>query len=113
MIYFIKCEVRNGSYFKVGFTTDLDRRMEQYYTAMPTIELLECIATYSKTKHSLETAIHNEIRQMGYEFVGMGEDKRKGREWFFVDIEHEREFEAKGLAQFKACKGRKIYKAQK
>ena len=113
-VYLIKSEQRDGSLYKVGYTADLVKRAGQYHHYIPFAKMLEFIEVYGKTKHKVETAIHREIVQMGYKFIGMDEDdKRTGLEWFFVDIEHEKEFQAKGLAQFKACKGRKIYKAQK
>ena len=107
MIYLIKDEKRNGTYFKVGYTSNLAKRMKQYHTHNADIVLLETIETKAKTKHQLETAIHEELTQMGYTFKLINDGTLT--EWFFVDIDHEREFETAGLAQFKSCKGRKIY----
>lgn len=111
MIYLVKSEVRNGTFFKVGYTTNLDNRMKGYTTHNPNIQLIETIVTYKKTKHNLETEVHEEIAEMGYKFHTV-EINDILTEWFFVPIEKEKEFEEKGLAQFKACKDRIIYKAE-
>lgn len=111
IIYLIKSPLRGGSLYKVGYTADLVKRANQYHHYNPTAEMLEFIEVYSKTKHKVETAIHREILDMGYKFVDMDtNDRRTGLEWFYVSIDHEAEFERKGLAQFKTCKNRKIYK---
>lgn len=109
MIYLVKTEVREGTYFKVGYTKNLVQRLIPYFTHNPAVQLLETIKTYKKTKHNLESEIHEEILKMGYSF----KVAKNGTvtEWFFVPAAYEKEFEAKGLAQFNACKGRKIYKA--
>ena len=111
MIYLVKSEVRHGTFFKVGFTSNLDNRMRFYATHNPNIQLVETVVTYKKTKHNLETEIHNEIAKMGYTFHTV-EINNILTEWFFVPIEKEKEFEENGLAQFKACKNRVIYRAE-
>lgn len=109
MIYLIKDEKRNGTYFKVGYATNIERRFSTGYWGHNVGMIpLEIIITYSKTKMQLETAIHEEIEAMGYEFITTPDGKT--REWFFVPLGEDIEFEHKGLAQFKACKGRKIIK---
>ena len=108
MIYLIKDEKRNGTFFKVGFATNIDRRFSQYFGHNAGMQPLEMIITYKKTKMQLETAIHEEITAMGYEFVTTPDGKE--REWFFVPLGEDVEFEKKGLAQFKSCKRRKIIK---
>ena len=106
MVYLIKEEIRNGTYFKVGFTHNIAERLKQYYTHNPECKLLETIATYRKTKRQLETEIHAEVKAMGFEFKVAPNGTMT--EWFFVPQYCEKEFERKGLKQFKACKGRKI-----
>lgn len=109
MIYLAKTEVRNGTYFKVGYTANLLKRLIPYFSHNPNFELLETIETYKKTKLRLEKEIHQEIIGMGYTFkvskIGII------TEWFFVPREKEKDFEEKGLSQFKACKNRVICKA--
>ena len=68
MIYLVKTEVREGTFFKVGYTSNLAKRLIPYFTHNPNIELLETIKTYKKTKYNLETEIHEEIVKMGYNF---------------------------------------------
>ena len=108
MIYLIKQEARTGTYFKVGFTTNLEKRIGNYYGHNPNAIMLEFCLTYNKTQRELETEIHNEILNKGYEFITTPDGKR--REWFFVPMDKEQEFEQAGLSQFKSCKNRKIYK---
>lgn len=108
MIYLIKQEARKGTYFKVGFTTNLEKRIGNYYGHNPNAIMLEFCLTYSKTQRELETEIHNEILHKGFEFVTTPDGKT--REWFFVPMDKEQEFEQSGLSQFKSCKNRKIYK---
>lgn len=109
MIYLIKTEVREGTYFKVGYTKNLVQRLVPYFTHNPNVQLLETVRTYKKTKCNLEGEIHEEILKMGYTF----KVAKNGTvtEWFFVPKEKEKEFEKNGLSQFKACKGRVINKA--
>lgn len=109
MIYLIKTEVREGTYFKVGYTSNLVKRLIPYFTHNPAVQLLETIETYKKTKHALEIEIHEEILKMGYSF----KVAKNGTvtEWFLVPKDKEKEFEKNGLSQFKACKGRVINKA--
>lgn len=111
MIYLIKQEARTGSYFKVGFTNNIFKRIIPYATHNANVELLEIVETYKKTKMALETEIHSEIITKGYKFQTkklMGIEI--STEWFFVPMDKEQEFEQAGLSQFKSCKNRKIYK---
>ena len=109
MIYLIKDEKRDGTLFKVGYATDIERRFSVgYWGHNAGMIPLEIIITYRKTKMRLETAIHKEIEAMGYEFITTPDGIT--REWFFVPLGEDAEFEHKGLAQFKACKGRKVIK---
>ena len=107
MIYLVKTEVRNGTFFKVGFTANLPQRLVPYITHNPNVELLETVKTYKKTKHNLETEIQEEIKSLGYDFK-----VKNGTvtEWFFIPKDKEKEFERLGLGQFKACQNRQIHK---
>lgn len=110
-IYLMKQEARTGTYFKVGYTTNLSRRTIPYITHNANAQLIEFMETYEKTKKNLECKIHKELTDMGYEFIErcvMGIEATT--EWFFVPIEQEQEFEQAGLSQFKSCKNRKVYK---
>lgn len=104
----MKSETRNGTYFKIGFTHNLLKRLIPYATHNPNYKLIETIKTYKKTSRQLESEIHNEIIAMGYNFKVA--ENGITTEWFFVPMEKEKEFEQNGLSQFKACKNRKIYK---
>ena len=108
MIYFVKSTDRNGTWFKVGYTTNLVNRLVPYFTHNPCFDIIETVKTQKKKKMALEKAIHNEIHALGYDFKVAKNGSLT--EWFFVPAEKEQEFEAKGLGQFKAMKGRTIYK---
>jgi hypothetical protein len=109
MVYLMKSECREGTWYKVGYTTNLVQRLIPYFTHNPQAKLVETAKTQRKTRHALEIAIHNEIQAMGYGFKVA--ENGSITEWFFVPAGQEKEFEHKGLAQFKAMKGRTIYKA--
>lgn len=100
MIYMIRQEIRNGSLFKVGYTTDFEKRQQAYIGYIPTYEVIDTVKTYAKTKRRLEKAIHKEIRAYGFEFIN-------NTEWFYVPIDLENEVIGKGLKLFKACENRK------
>lgn len=108
MVYLMKSTDCNGTWFKVGFTTNLAQRLIPYFTHNPSCQLLETIKTYRKTRQQLETEIHAEIVKMGFQFNTAPNGSKT--EWFFVPAFCETEFEKKGLSQFKACKNRVITK---
>jgi hypothetical protein len=110
MIYLVKSENRQGTYYKVGYTSNLVNRLIPYFTHNPSVELLETIKTYRKTNRELEVAIHSEIIEMGYTFKVAKNGSET--EWFFVPMDKEKEFQLKGLAQFMACKNRVINRVE-
>jgi hypothetical protein len=99
---------QNEIYFKVGYTSNLLNRLIPYITHNPTTRLLQTVTVYGKTKRQLETAIHNEIKQLGFEFKI---DERSGisTEWFAVDINSQffNNIRLNGLQVFKNCENRK------
>ena len=108
MIYLI----RSGQYFKIGHTQNLCTRMRQYVTDNPSLKLLATINTQAKTKHRLETALHRELIRLGYKFHKASIlDDEISTEWFRVS--NPKSFQALGLTQFKACKGRMITEYRK
>lgn len=106
MIYLLSSAADNGGkWFKVGYTTNLDKRLKNYITDNPSFHLVETIETYRKTKMQLESQLHKEILKKGFQFqIKMGIET----EWFHVPEEQLKEFELLGLRQFKCCQGRKI-----
>ena len=100
MIYLIKSASHNQGkvFYKIGFTNNLEHRMKYYATSNPTVELIATINTYRKTKHQLETALHKELKSLGYKFKLVFNITT---EWFECDSEIR-------LEQFKACYGRQI-----
>lgn len=102
MVYLIQDKKRDCSLFKVGYTDKPIGRKAGYKSHNGQFILIDTVATYRKTKHHLETAIHNEIKAKGYEYTR--------KEWFIVPIDQEDEFAQLGLTQFKACKKRKVHK---
>ena len=108
MIYLVKSTDREGTWFKVGYTTNLVNRLIPYFTHNPCFEIVETVKTQRRTKMELEKAVHEEIQSLGYYFKVAKNGSLT--EWFFVSKENEKEFEEKGLGQFKAMKGRVVYK---
>ena len=104
MVYMIKQELRNGSLFKVGFSSDFEQRKTTYAGYIPLYKVIDTVQTYAKTKRTLEKQIHKEIRAYGFEFVNK-------TEWFFVPMELEKDVETEGLKMFKACENRKTKKS--
>ena len=102
MVYLLKMEVKNGSYYKVGFASNLAKRLNYYGTHNPCVECIETVQTYKKTKHQLETEIHKEILEQGFKFENAKINGKK-TEWFFVP-----EGTEITLKQFKCCKNRKV-----
>lgn len=102
MIYLIKSASydNNKVFYKIGFAKNLNNRLNSYITDNPTSIVIEQIVTYSKTKHQLETALHKELKALGYKFtVHYG----KTTEWIEVDKD-----KPISLKDFKACKHHKV-----
>lgn len=106
-IYLIKSYGKDTVYYKVGFTRNIDRRFKEYKAANPGCEFISVVNTYDKTKYHLETAIHLEIKEYGYEFETYNNIET---EWFEVEKDSVMDFvlTADGLKVFKACKYRKV-----
>jgi hypothetical protein len=103
MVYLVKVEYKNNASFKVGYTSDMEKRLQPYRTHNPGFEHISMVETYAKTGMELEKAILQELIGMGVEFIG------SHKEWFFVDYDSElyNKLNELGLLFFKACKGRK------
>ena len=95
-------------YFKIGYTSNLLNRLIPYITHNPSAKLLQTVTVYGKTKRQLETAIHNEIEELGLEFKI---DERSGiaTEWFAVNVNSQflNDIKTNGLQVFKNCENRK------
>lgn len=103
-VYLMIDEKRNGCAFKVGFTSDMDKRYIQYTTHNAGIQCISRIATYGKSKHNVETMIHAEIAKRVE-----GWNKRSNHEWFMVSYDDPwySELCERGLLAFTCTKGRK------
>ena len=101
MVYLVKCASYNQgkAYFKIGFTGNLNQRLPSYITHNPTVKVLEIVDTYRKTKRNLETTLHIELLNNGYNFE-INNDIMT--EWFEADNN------SISLKNFKACKNRKV-----
>ena len=106
----MKDEKRKYCLFKVGFAKNLKKRVDQYTTHNPEVECISFLQTMEKTGRKLEKTFHEEIKQMGYEFVTAVIDG-KTTEWFKVSYDDKfyNELCAKGLSAFKSGKNRKNY----
>lgn len=104
MIYLVKSASFNSNktYYKIGFANNIISRLKNgYVTHNPSIQLVETITTYKKTKRQLETQLHNELKNMGYNFhIGLFNIQT---EWFEIDSDVKI-----SLQDFKACKNRKV-----
>jgi hypothetical protein len=104
MVYLLKSASFNSNkvYYKIGFANNITNRLKNgYITDNPSVQLVESIMTYKKTKHSLEKELHNELKNKGYKFhIGLFNIKT---EWFEVDIN-----DNISLKNFKSCKNRKV-----
>jgi hypothetical protein len=92
--------------YKVGFTRNWLRRLNQYIEYNPDTRAISTVATYGKTKMALEKVIHSEITAMGYKFKK--NLFHNETEWFEPTEEFAEELKEKGLLAFKACKNRKV-----
>ena len=99
---------KNEIYFKIGYTSNLLNRLIPYITHNPSAKFLQTVTVYGKTKRQLETAIHNEIEELGLEFKI---DERSGivTEWFAVNVNSQffNDIKMNRLQVFKNCKNRK------
>ena len=68
-IYLMKDERKDFALFKVGFTSNLEKRFYFYTSHNPLIECISYIRTYEKSKRLVEKMIHQEIKLKGYEYV--------------------------------------------
>lgn len=99
-VYLIKS--RNN--YKIGYTSNLGFRFAQYITCNPNAQMIQYVRVQKKTKHQLESIIHNEIKDMGYKFLTVRNPFTKKTvvtEWIKSDTEI-------SLSMFKATKNRKI-----
>ena len=79
MLYLIKSYGPRGKkIYKVGYTTSLDNRLNQYFSHNPFIELI----SVREGDEELETLIHISLYSLGYRF------QRDGRlnEWFIGNL---------------------------
>lgn len=107
-LYMMMDEKRDYALFKVGFTTNMDKRLAQYACHNPLVECISTLATMGKTGRQLEHRVHTELSEMGYDRVVALLDGRT-TEWFKVAYTDPlyTELKVKGLLAFKVCKGRK------
>ena len=88
---------------KIGYTSRrLAERLRQYATHNPNIVLLEWVQVYRKTKRTLETALHSELKDLGYDFVNTQGIRT---EWIALPNKC-----SVSLATLAACKGRKVHR---
>ena len=100
-------------YYKIGFTSNLLKRISMYITHNPAYQLVQTVDVYDKTKRQLETAIHKEIEKNGLEFeLKKILNHTYKTEWFKVHTDSDlyKAIEAQGLLIFNSCKYRKSVK---
>lgn len=103
----------NAAYYKIGFTSNLLKRVQMYITHNPSCQLIQTVDVYDKTKRQLETAIHKEVEKNGFDFTLKKIFNHTYKtEWFkvYTDSELYKLIEEQGLLIFNSCKYRKSVK---
>lgn len=109
-VYLMLDEKKDCANFKVGFASDLSKRMSAYATHNPQAMCIDYVKTRQKSDKAVETMFHHEILKRGYTFiVSVGVWKKT--EWFKVayDDPFYEELKIKGLRAFNCGKNRKSY----
>lgn len=110
VIYLVKSASfnKNEVFYKVGYTSNLFKRLIPYMVHNPSFQLIQTATVYKKTKRGLENEIHKEIENLGFkfhkhQFFGMK------TEWFAVNTNSKfyENIKMNGLQVFKSCKNRK------
>lgn len=109
-LYLMIDEKRSHALVKPGFATNLEKRIYAYTTHNPEVRCISTIRTQVKTKRGVEKLFHQEIVELGYEFVTATIDGKR-TEWFKVSYDDPfyTELIEKGLNAFKCGRNRKNY----
>ena len=93
---------------KVGYTTDLAKRVYQYTTANPKARVIDYCEVYTKTKTQLEHCARADLEALGGVRLTSPIDGKR-TEWFDFEGKPEvfQELLHNGLTMLKSCKGRK------
>ena len=93
--------LKNGdtNQFKIGFTSDWEKRRRHYITANPSVEFVAYVNTQEKSGRWVETLCHEEIKKIGGRFVYVHGSKT---EWFEFDGEF-------CFEMLPCCKNRKVH----
>ena len=103
----------NTIYYKIGFTSNLLKRVQMYITHNPSYQLIQTVDVYGKTKRQLENAIHREVENFGLNFeLKTILNHTYKTEWFKVHTDSElyKAIEENGLLIFNNSKYRKSIK---
>lgn len=105
-IYLIK---NNKGQYKVGFTCDLQRRMNEYkYKSKDLeVELLSFCRTQVNKKHKREVLAHKEIAKKGCIFAINENGNRL--EWFYPTKTLQKALDRKGLKALATYKNNKVW----
>lgn len=101
MIYLLK----DDNKYKVGFTSNWEKRKSAYVTSNPNAELIS--TSHGNASYKMESEIHNEILELEFEFISSKITGNK-TEWFIPSKEFANKLDELGLKAFKVCKNRKI-----
>ena len=109
-LYLMRDEKKNFALFKVGFATDLNKRIYQYTTHNPLCECISHVRTQERSGRNIEKMFHDEIISRGYELINAIIDG-KSTEWFCVSYDDPFYVEIckKELNAFKCGRSRKNY----
>lgn len=113
-IYLMLDEKKDVALFKVGFASNLFRRMPQYSTHNARAQCIDYVKTQIKSKRQVEKKFHMEIKARGYSFC-KSPITGSYTEWFEVPYNDPfyAALKSKGLNAFRCGKYRKSYGAFK
>ena len=110
-IYMMMDEKKAVCLVKVGFTKELDVRLQAYKAHNPLAECVSIQKTQERSGRAVERAYFEELKHRGFNSVGLPPTRGRASEWFIIPYDNEfyKELKEKGLDAFKCARGRKTY----
>ena len=109
-IYCLVDEKKDHALVKIGYSTNLFRRLAHYDTHNAELKFIGACECYKKTAHGLEKEFQAEIEKIGFSRL-KGSLMRAETEWFAVGYDNQLYIDLmdKGMKAFRTTKNRKIY----
>lgn len=107
-IYLMIDEKNGFAAIKIGFATDMKKRLYQYTTHNPFVYCRDTVKTQAKSGRDIEKSFHNEMLARGYAPVTARMDGKR-TEWFIISYSDPfyAEIQSKGLMAFTTGRNRK------